>query len=390
MQVYKAYFKIIRKRLPSILIYFSIFLLMSLIITSILGNTGSGAFTETRNKIALFNDEPGSPIADGLKEFLAKNEDIVNIPDDKQSTQDALFYGNIVYSLRIPAGFTQSFLSGSKDVMLEKTAASGSTSSIYLDLLVDRYLSIAQLYIKNAPDSTASQIASNVSHDLASQADVVVNAPQNASDTNTMTYYFQYLAYALMAVMIMGVTSFMMAFNDKDLSNRNQCSPMRPSSMNLQIILGNATFALAVWAVQCSMVFLFHGNVTFGMGTVLLVLNALALTIVSLSIGFLAGKFVRNPGVQSAVTNVVSLGTSFISGVFVDQALLGKTVLNIARFTPGYWYVRAVNDIRNTVTFSLQNVQPVLYGMLIQLGFAVTIFIVALVLSKQIKLQREI
>jgi ABC-2 type transport system permease protein len=390
MQVFKAYFKIIRKRLPSLLIYISVFVVLTLVITSILGNNGTTAFLASKNKIVVFNGDTGSAISEGLAEYLSKNAETVIIPDTAESIQDALFYGNIDYALHIPAGFAESFTGGKNGVSLQKTAASGTTASVNIDFLIERYLNVAQIYAKNAPGMPAEQIAANVGRDLANQANIVVNTYGQTSNANNLTYYFQYLAYSLMAVIIMGVTSFMMAFNDTDLNNRNLCSPMKPMHMNLQIVLGNVTFVLAVWVIQCAVVFISYRKALVGAGTLLLCLNALTYSIVSLSIGFLAGKFVRNPGVQNAVTNVVALGISFISGVFVEQALLGKTVLSIARFLPGYWYVKAVDDIRNTVVFSLPSMQPIFYGMLIQLGFAAMIFIVALVASKQIKLNREI
>jgi ABC-2 type transport system permease protein len=390
MQVFKAYFKIIRKRLPSILIYFVIFVGVSMIITSMVGNRGAAAFVQTKTKIAFFNEDGASPLASGLKDYLAANAAFADIGDDRQSIQDALFNGNIEYALRVPAGFTQGFLSDTGGAKLQKTAASGSTGSVTIDLLIDRYLGIAQLYSRNEPGISAGQIAANVQKDLANQSVAVMKANGNAPDTNYLTYYFSYLAYAILGVMIMGVTSFMMAFNDTDLANRNQCSPVKPLNMNLQVLLGNATFAAAVWAVMCAMVFLIYGKLPLNAGTALLCLNALVITAVALSIGFLAGKFIRNPGVQSAVTNVVSLGISFISGVFVPQELLGSAVLGIARFTPTYWYVKTVGDIRDMTTFNFQSMLPALYGMLIQLGFAAAIFTVALMLAKHIRLSREI
>jgi ABC-2 type transport system permease protein len=390
MQVFKAYFKIIRKKLPSILIYFGVFVGVSMLITSMMGPRSATAFTESKSNIAFFNNDAGSPITEGLKEYLANNAVFMDIHDDQQSIEDALFGENISYVLRIPAGFTQSFLSGSGGVSLQRTASSASTSSVYMDFMVERYLNLAQLYLKNAPGMTEEQIVDNVSRDLANQAQAVIKTYGNATDTNYLMYYFQYLAYSILAVMIMGVTSFMMAFNDTDLGNRNLCSPMKPANMNLQILLGNATYAAVVWVAMCAVVFVIYGKMPMNAGTALLCINALVMTVVGLSFGFLAGKFVRNPGVQSAITNVVALGISFISGVFVPQELLGKTVLDIARFLPGYWYVKAVQDIRNIVVFNFENMLPVFYSMLIQLGFAAMIFIVALVLAKQIRLQREI
>jgi ABC-2 type transport system permease protein len=125
------------------------------------------------------------------------------------------------------------------------------------------------------------------------------------------------------------------------------------------------------------------GHAAMNPGILLLCLNALIFTIVCLSIGFLAGKYIKSGVAQSAFTNVVSLGVSFISGVFVEQELLGDTVLKIASFTPGYWYVRAVSAIRNLSAYSLGNITPVFYDMLIQLGFAAAFVIIALVSAKQ-------
>ena len=383
MQVFKAYFKIIRNRLPIMTMYLMIFVVVSIIITNMAG-PGAASFNASRCKLALFNEDAGAPIAEGLAAYLKKTSDIVDISDDRQNVEDALFGGNLDYVLRIPAGFSESFIAGG-DAKLLRTAAGGSVAGVYLDMLIDKYLGIAELYAKNSPELTAGQIQAFVAADIDKQADIRVSAPERAADTSLLGYYFQYLAYPILAVMIFGVTSFMMAFGEKDVSNRNLCSPLKPSAMNLQIVLGNVIFAVGAWALMCAMVFIAHGKPPQGAGALLLCANALVMVISSLAIGFLAGKFIRDSGVQSAVANVVSLGVSFISGVFVEQDLLGQTVLNIARFTPGYWYVKAVNDIKGTVTFDWAGMEPVLLGMLVQLGFAAVFFLVAFAASKQMK-----
>lgn len=252
-----------------------------------------------------------------------------------------------------------------------------------MDYLVNKYLNTVGLYVKNMPGSPETRIVENAQKDLEISAAVDLNTYGKAADTNYLSYYFQFFAYPIMAILIWGVTSFMMAYNEPDFRNRNLCSPVKPLRMNLQIVLGNLTFALAVWAALLALIFLIHGSVAFDTGTVLLCLNALAFTLVSLSIGFLAGRLVRTHPAQAAVTNVISLGICFISGVFVEQALLGKTVLTISSFTPGYWYVKAVDDIRNLTVIDAQSIMPIVYSMLIQLGFAVAIMATALAVTKQ-------
>lgn len=300
MQVFKTYFKIVKKRLPLMLIYFGVFVGVAMIITSITGNTGAAAFVETRSKVALF-DRDGSPLSKGLAEYVKANAVLVDIPDDGQSVQDALFGGNIEYALRIPEGFSRDFMSGGTPSPLQRTSGAGSTGGVYMDFVVERYLNMAQLYVKNAPNLSEEQVVADVASDLGNSAEITVKKYNGVAGTDTLAYYFNYLAYSILAVMILGVSSFMMAFNDTDLTNRTRCSPLTQAKLNMQVIAGNAVFALVVWVAMCAMVFITYGKTPILPVALLLCVNALAMTIVGLSIGFLAGKFVRNPGVQSGV-----------------------------------------------------------------------------------------
>jgi hypothetical protein len=63
-------------------------------------------------------------------------------------------------------------------------------------------------------------------------------------------------------------------------------------------------------------------------------------------------------------------------------------MLTIASFTPGYWYVKAVNDLRNMVMFNLQNLMPVIYSILIQLVFTAALIIIALFVTKQRRMSK--
>jgi ABC-2 type transport system permease protein len=386
MQVYKAYFKIIKNNLASIAIYIIIFLLMAVLITNILGaQGGTAAFSPAKTSVAFFSGE-STPLTDGLKAYLDQNANMVSIPDETQEIQDALFFGQVTCMLRVPQGFTQAFLAGGGDTRIEKTAAAGRPEAVYADLLVNKYLNTAALYVQNMPGVTLSEIAQYVSRDLVKQASVEVNTYEKPAAINNMSYYFQYLAYSIMATMILAITSVMMAFNQADVSNRNACCPVKTSVMNLQLLLGNITFAVIFWAGMCTFVFLLNRDAALDAGTVLLCLNAFVFTFASLSIGFLLGHFIKSQGVQGAIMNVIALGLSFLSGVFIPQGMLGASVLNAASFTPSYWYIKAVEDIRSITAFDFQTALPVLYSILIQAGFAAAIMIVSLVISKQKKL----
>jgi ABC-2 type transport system permease protein len=169
MQVYKAYFKIIKKNLIPISVYFVVFVGVSLLISaSVMGQTDS-AFNPTKSKIAIFNGDSGAPLTQGLVDYLGANTRVVNIDDDTQSIQDALFYGNADYILRIPSGFAQGFMSGEAP-RLEKTTAASTPAGVSLDIMVEKYLNIANFYLDNLPGVSQRESAANVANDLLSSA----------------------------------------------------------------------------------------------------------------------------------------------------------------------------------------------------------------------------
>jgi ABC-2 type transport system permease protein len=383
MQVFKVYFKIIKKNLTQMLIYLIVFLSLAILLTNIGGSKTLTGFSETKNNIAFFNYDKNSQFTDGFRQYLSHNANIIDIADDTKSLQDALFFRKVVYIVKIPQGFTQSFFNGSNNVLIEKITVPGSASSVFMDFLINKYLSTASLYAKNLTGITETQLVSNLDSDLKLKVPVDVHSFGKKSDTSNVTYYFTYLAYTIMGILILGVTSIMLVFNDVDLKRRNLSSPINSMSMNIQLILGNFAFVLVVWAVMVAMSFLIYGKELLRQNMVLLSINSLVYAIVSLSISFLVGNLIKSRNAQSAIANVLTLGTCFIGGVFVPQQLLGKTVQSIASFTPTYWYVKAIGDINSLVQFNTTYVMPIIYCMLIQLGFAVAIFAISLVIVKQ-------
>ncbi|PKM77174.1 MAG: ABC transporter permease [Firmicutes bacterium HGW-Firmicutes-15] len=382
MQVYKAYFKIIKQNLPAISIYVCIFLFITVMLTYFGGEKTSPGFSKTKINIAFVNDDDSAALAVGLRDYLSTNANIISIQNNEESLQDALFFRKVEYIVKVPAGFSQSFFSGEHDVRIEKTSVQKSQSSVYMDFLINRYLSTAGLYTQNMPGISGSQLLGFVKSDLEQQTSVQVKAYGKKTDSRVATYY-TYLVYAMIVIIFLGVTSIMLVFNDPDLRKRNLGSPLKSLSMNMQLFLGNMSFAVVVWIIMVTIGFLISGKAAFDINSVMMYINLLCFAFVCLSLSFLIGNLIRSREVQQGIANVLSLGLCFIGGVFVPQQLLGKTVNFIASFTPTYWYVKAVNDIEKLALINITNVTPIINSMLIQLGFVVALLAVALVIAKQ-------
>ncbi|WP_303866444.1 ABC transporter permease [Acetobacterium wieringae] len=383
MQVYKAFFRIIQKNRGQILIYLVVFMVLALLLSGNYNPPQDTDFTKVKVNIAFINNDEDSQLVDGLKTYLDENANLVDLPDDTQKLQDALFFRQVEYILRVPAGFTQGLLSG-QDVQLEKTTVPDSTSNVYMDLLINKYLNTVKTYTTYTPGLTQEDLTRYVANDLAEQSDVtMLSNGSHSIYAEKSSYYFNYLSYSLFAILILGVCSVMLVFNDTDLKRRNLCSPIRSANMNFQMILGNISFAFLTWLVLISASFVMYGSFMFTTTGLLLLLNSFVFTLAALSISYLIGNLVKSRGAMSAIANVFALGTSFLSGVFVPQELLGNNVLTMASFTPTYWYVKANNEITSAVNFNVDNLQSIFTSMVLVLAFGVAVLAVTLVLIKQ-------
>jgi ABC-2 type transport system permease protein len=383
MQVYKAFFKVINKNFHQLMIYVVIFLFFAVAFTRTYTNPVNANFTETKINIAFINHDTDSKLVEGLKRYLSKNANIIDISDDTQRLQDALFFRKVEYIVKVPRGFTEGLIEG-KAVHIEKTAVPDSTSAIYMDSMINKYLNTVKTYSGNVKGLSQDEIIKCVGEDLSIKTEIKVKSPVSKNDNNERcTYYYNYLTYSLFAILIMGISAVMMTFNGEDLKKRNLCSPVKLSCMNLQMILGNISYAMLTWFILIVTSFIMYGSFMLTPMGLLFILNSFIFTFAALSISYLIATVIKSRNAASAAANALSLGTCFISGAFVPQSLLSKTVLKIASFTPTYWYIKSNNEISSLGDFNMQNLMPIFNNMLIIIGFAVAVLAVTLTIIKQ-------
>lgn len=384
MQVFKLCLKIIKDNIPTLMIYVIVFLGVSILATSSMSSQSKEmvSFTPTKTDIAFISNETG-PLVDSLKQELSKVANFIEIDRDTEALQDALFYRRVTYALRIPTGFAERFMRGD-DIKIEKTTIPESSFSGYVDISIEKYFDVARMYLTNVEGITEEDLAAMVSQDLSITTNVeLLNAGEKRADTSYANFYFNYLSYSMLGVLVMGMSAMMVVFNDEDLKRRNACSPISTGRINMQFIFANLTFAIVTWLIMVGFCIVFNYKNSLAPATLFFVLNSFVFMICGTSISYLIGTAVTNQEALSAVCNIVTLGPSFISGVFVPQELIGQSVLRIASFTPSYWYVKANNEIARLTSIGFEQLESIISSILIQLGFAIAIFAVALVVAKR-------
>jgi ABC-2 type transport system permease protein len=387
MQVFKLCMKIIRKNLLSMAVYVGLFLVVSLLIASLTSGqqVQQADYTTYKNSIAFISEEE-SIFVDGLREELSKVANFVDLPDQREKLQDALFFRNVTYIVRIPEGFTSRFMAG-EPVQVEKTIVPASVTNTYTDLTINQYLNTARLYVSQVDGLTQEDLVDRLREDLSISTPVEVARPEGAVQNQDFSaFFFNYLAYSLLSVLILGMSAIMLVFKNKDIQQRIGASPLSPGSVTLQLLLANGVFALAAWAFMVGICLIINVRNIQNTNILYFILSSFVFALAGVSISFLIANVVKSRDAVAAVSNIVALGSAFLSGVFVPQQFLGPTVLRIASFTPTYWYVRANNAIAELSRFDYQSVSAVLSYILAIAGFAVLFFAIALLLGRRRRL----
>lgn len=384
MQVFRIYFKILKKHMVSVLIYAGLFLFISILITSNI-KSGNDKFKPEKVNIMVINEDGKNALTNGFLKYLGDYATFVKPIKGEEARMDALYYGDTEYILTIPKGFSKSFAKGNT-VKLEKKTVPNSSEAMSVDNTIDNYFNMAKVYQKHVPNLDYSRMNAYIIANSKDQTKVEMNVKVKDDVTYSNEFnsnFFNYLGYVIIAAYIISVSMILFSFNGIDIRRRQTASPLTSRALNLQLILANLIFVFGYLIMFIIAGCILNKNLQINANTILVWVNAFVFSLTALSISYLIGITVISRKAISALSTAISLSLSFISGIFVPQMYLGKTVLKVASFTPAYWYVKANNALMTVTSFQWNKISDVFGYMAIETGFTIAIISIALVVSKR-------
>ena len=376
MQVFKTMMKVIKKRLPSAMIYIIVFIVVSVMVSS--ASTKDNSFEASRLRICIF-DEDDTPESRSLAEFIGKSNDIVEIENDRDAVTDALYYQWASYALIINKGYSEKIAAGDTADLFGSYCLDKSFSTVYMGQLLDEYAASVKAYITMG--KTVAEAVSCTEEVLAQDAEVnMLRADKGGNSHFSVDFssYFQYMPYILISVIISVVTMVLVTMNKRDIRYRTNCSSMKNSSYTMQLFAGSFLFVLAIWLLFIIVGAVLNEEMYAGRAW-LAVLNSFIFTVVITSIAVFISSFEPKENMISLLTQLLGLGMCFFCGVFIPVEVLGDGVLSAARFLPAYWYISANNMIADITPFSTEEVVKC---YLIQLVFAVAFVLITLLVRR--------
>lgn len=385
MQVFRTYFKIMKKQLVSLILYGIMFIAITLLITFFIIRDNSKEFAVSRVPILLINNDSDNEFIDAFTSYLEGYVKFIEVEDRDGARRDALFYHEVNYILTIPKGFTEGFLNGD-DLMLTKEILPNMMTAVQsVDSAIDNYLNMARTYISYNPGFKLKELINFLKMNPVPETEVIIDSGKkdtlDAAEFNT--YYFNYLGYIMVVCFVLGVSTVMMSFHGLEIRRKQFAAPVSSKNFNLQLILANLLFVLVYLFIFIIVGYLTNPFRRLDLGLVLTWINALVYAVVVLCISYLVGITVKSKNAVQAISTALSLGLAFLSGMFVPQQFLGPAVIRVASFLPSYWYVRANNTIGEISNYSIKNLTQVFEYMAIQIGFAAVFLAIILVVAKR-------
>jgi len=383
MSTLTKFWKIILSHKWGLALQFVIFIGLAIALTFLGDFMVDGVVDEfefwNNEKIAVFDRDQTETTKEFL-EFLATNTQIIEIDDSPEEWVAATtFIGgdNVVMVIEIPDGFTQGLVNGYNKIPIEFISNTNATSGLIIRNQIDRYFNtLAMFHAAGFDMDVAQELTKNA---LYVTVGITIADVTNESFANVYTY-FRFVPISLLIVIAVATGSVFMALSKQDINRRIDAAPVGYKKRMVERIGACMTFALLAWAIFIGITFLPFGNSMLEPVNLIRILNTLPLLFLGISIAYLITQLIeKRESLFTMVFTVVFL-LAIPGGIMFELSFMGEQILNVARFTPLYWYTR-VNKM--LITDHLIDWTLVLQSFVIQLTFASAILATTMIFNKE-------
>ncbi|WP_299117826.1 ABC transporter permease [uncultured Eubacterium sp.] len=377
MTVFSTILKILNK-LKGMLILYTVMLVAITTINQTSGNKVTN-FEESKPDMLIVNNDSKNVITDGFVDYIKKHANIKDIDTSNQDKiNDAIFYRDVNFVIYIPENFGKDLKEGKEPSL--KYKETGDEYAAYSRMLVEKYIKTVKTY---KDYYSGRQLIEKVNNIVGNDTKVQVKSSLDTSKMSTMTAYFNFLNYALLAGCVYCITMILASLKQENVRKRTIVSSFNYRKYNRIVLFSNAIVIVAMWILYMILSLILFKDTMFTANGLAFVLNSLVFALCGLSIGFLIGNITTNKAAIGGIVNVVALGTSFLCGCFVPFEYMPDYVLKIAHILPTYYFVANNQLIKTIESFNIDTLKPVFINVGVVLAFTIVFVILSNYISKK-------
>ena len=369
MTVFKTFWKIVNKYKGTIILY--TVMLISFGGINLASNDTTTTFTSTLPNIAIVNNDQNSVLTNNLISYLSENSKVVDIENDEEKINDALFYRDVSYVVYIPKNYTNDVLKGMNPT-IDIKSTNDYTSSLEEMMLTD-YLNLQNTYLKLTTDQ--AKLTNYINDTLKDKSEVVLTSKVDTKSFSKVSRYFNFASYSILAVVIFIITLVLTSFKEKTVNKRIVVSSMNYKKHSGLILKSSLLYALIVWVLFSLLAIILLGKSLLNIRGLLLFLNTLIFTLQALTFALLISSLVNNKDAIGGIVNVVALGSAFLCGAFIPSMYLPEKVVSISHIFPAYYYNNSNDLVTSLEVINLTTLKPFIANIMMMLVFML-VFIV--------------
>lgn len=385
MTVFKTFLKILNKNKFVVILYTVILLVFGA--SNMATSEKQLNFTASKPSVLIINQDEETGITKNLVEYIKNNCEIINVKNEEDAIDDALFYRDVSYIIYIPENYRQEVLEGKNPEI--KIKSTGDYEASYAEMLLSRYIKTQNIYVEEYSDSTTldkaveEEIIDKINSTISEQTQVEMTSKLDTSSLSKATFYYNFASYSILAGAIYVICLVLSSFNEEKIRKRTIVSSMNYKKHNRILLLANGLFAVVLWLFYILISFILVGDSMFSIQGIIYIANSFIFTMCALTIAFLLGNLVNNKNAINGIVNVIALGSSFLCGAFVPVEWLPKSVLTVAHILPTYWYIQTNELLKTIENFNLETLEPVFINMGVIIAFCIVFVVITNIVSKK-------
>ena len=377
MTVFKTFLKILNKN-KFIIILYTMFLIFfgGFNMQTSENNTN---FVASKPDIMIVNYDEEKGITKDLIKYIEENSNVVDLKNNEDAINDALFYRDVNYVIYIPKNYNKDFMDGKNPEIEIKST--GDYQSSFAEMLLSRYIKVANIYQKSI--NSEEELISKINETLSKKSEVEITSKLDTNILSKATFYYNFANYSIMACLIYVICLILASFKDIKIQKRTIISSTNYKTLNRKILLSNSLFSIILWMIYVVLSFILVGDIMFSIHGIFYLINSFVFTICATTIALFIGNIVSNKNAISGIVNVISLGSSFLCGAFVPMEWLPDGVIKIAHILPSYYYISNNEVLKTLELINLNTIKPILLNIIIVLSFSIMFIILTNIVSKR-------
>ena len=377
MTVFKTFLKILNKN-KFIIILYTLFLIFFGGFNMQTSESNIN-FVASKPDIMIVNYDEEKGITKDLIKYIEENSNVVDLKNNEDAINDALFYRDVNYVVYIPKNYNKDFMDGKNPEIEIKST--GDYQSSFAEMLLSRYIKVANIYQKSI--NSEEELISKINETLSKKSEVEITSKLDTNILSKATFYYNFANYSIMACLIYVICLILASFKDIKIQKRTIISSTNYKTLNRKLLLSNSLFSIILWMIYVVLSFILVGDIMFSIHGIFYLINSFVFTICATTIALFIGNIVSNKNAISGIVNVIALGSSFLCGAFVPMEWLPDGVIKIAHILPSYYYISNNEVLKTLELINLNTIKPILLNIIIVLSFSIMFIILTNIVSKR-------